>query len=503
MYCEQDVPAYRGNPLIEALPPLVSKQEFVDRIVSLPPYDPQTRRAPDEVRAHLISDVFDFFLPLPRHYTLQTCLSRMIRRGYLARNPASAPLFWRQLDGKVRSVIEPFRQPCGFASDPSRREMACSSDLTAALIGISGGGKSLAVKRLLNCYPQVIEHGTYKNVPLNLRQVTWLWIEAAHKGSPNDLCLSFFRELDRLLGTNYEQSHGHGRLHEMMGGLARLAAIHSIGLLVIDEIQELSNIKSGGDKALVGFFLRLTNTMNVPILMIGTYKAAAILHSQMRHIRRSTGNGMPEWSPLTQGIEWRTFMEAMWIYQYTRTPVPMSEELLDTLFEMSQGIPDFAVKLYFLAQDRLIAMNNGKSAERISSNVIRSVAKDYMGPAVEVLDALRRKDIDRLARLDDVKLPKWEELQEMERTRGPLPPSPLDHLAGQQDAAEINGTAHKKRQSSDAAVDLVQQSNQVSRSSLLATIVGENGSDASAAYKSLHDAGIVKSGTEFISGERI
>ena len=63
----------------------------------------------------------------------------------------------------------------------------------------------------------------------------------------------------------------------MMSHVTRLAAVHAIGLLVIDEIQELSNIKSGGDKALVGFFLRLTNMIKIPVLMVGTYKAQAML----------------------------------------------------------------------------------------------------------------------------------------------------------------------------------------------------------------------------------
>jgi hypothetical protein len=133
--------------------------------------------------------------------------------------------------------------------------------------------------------------------------------------------------------------------------LALLCSVHGIGLLVIDEIQEVANIKSGRHEAFIGFFLKLTNRLRIPILMIGTYKANSILFNQLRLARRSCGAGIPEWSHLHKKGEWEVLSKAMWNYQYTRAPVAWSQELSDALYGASQGIGELS-QLFFPAVSR-------------------------------------------------------------------------------------------------------------------------------------------------------
>ena len=40
----------------------------------------------------------------------------------------------------------------------------------------------------------------------------------------------------------------------------------------------------------------------------------------------------------------------MWRYQWTRTSVPYTDEMVDALYDESQGIIDIAVKLYAIVQ---------------------------------------------------------------------------------------------------------------------------------------------------------
>jgi hypothetical protein len=196
----------------------------------------------------------------------------------------------------------------------------------------------------------------------------------------------------------------------MMDQMALLCGVHGIGLLVIDEIQEVTNIKSGGHEALIGFFLKLTNRLRIPILMIGTYKARSILFNQLRLARRSCGAGIPEWSPLRKEGEWEVLSKAMWKYQYTRTPVAWSQKLSDALYEESQGITDVAVKLFVLAQQRLILQRGPADKEKISERLFKSVAKRELEPLKPILDALLKRDYQALVRLDDVKLPSLQEM---------------------------------------------------------------------------------------------
>jgi hypothetical protein len=352
--------------------------------------------------------------------------------------------------------------------------------------------------------PQVNEHGKYHDFGLNIRQVSWLWIETSHKGSPNDLCLSVFRALDEVLGTSYEHTYGKGNLATMMSQVARLAALHAIGLLIVDEIQELSNVKSGGDKALLGFFLRLTNTIKIPVLMVGTYKAEAMLREQMRVLRRSTGIGIRSWEPLSRTLpEWDAFVKVLWSYQYTKTPTELNPELSDALFDECQGTPDFAVKLCFLCQDRLIATNDGKSKEKITPRIIKIVATEYLGPARDLLQALRYKDKEKLELLDDVRLPTMAEIVEQRRTAIEIVTGcePQTHLAHTTTNAAIGKTfipisnTVDGRQDISAEIDCTPTVEK--REPKLTALIGANVDNPEAAYKVLTAAGYIKSAGEF------
>ena len=54
-YREQIIQEYKGNPFIEALPPIYSKEEVIDNIASYPLYSEEDRLLDDSVRIHLVS----------------------------------------------------------------------------------------------------------------------------------------------------------------------------------------------------------------------------------------------------------------------------------------------------------------------------------------------------------------------------------------------------------------------------------------------------------------
>jgi hypothetical protein len=68
------------------------------------------------------------------------------------------------------------------------------------------------------------------------------------------------------------------------------------------------------------------------------------------------------------------------------------------LYDESQGITDFAVKLYLFAQER--AIESGK--EEVTAAIIRSVAKDKLRLPQGVLEALRLGNQRVLERYEDV-----------------------------------------------------------------------------------------------------
>ena len=66
-YGDPIIPGYRGNPLIEALPPIWSSDEVARCLMRYPEYDETQRAWPSELRFHLIRNAVNFFEPLPIH----------------------------------------------------------------------------------------------------------------------------------------------------------------------------------------------------------------------------------------------------------------------------------------------------------------------------------------------------------------------------------------------------------------------------------------------------
>jgi hypothetical protein len=172
----------------------------------------------------------------------------------------------------------------------------------------------------------------------------------------------------------------------------------------VDEIQRLSLAKSGGADKMLNFFVQLVSTIGVPVVLVGTYKGMSVLSGEFSQIRRGTGQGDMIWDRMENDAQWRHFIESLWRYQYVRkdsSPDDRGKDgltLSDVLYDETQGIIDFAVKLFTFAQER--AIETGR--ERINAGVIRKAAKDKLKIPRRVLHALRTKDMRILEQFEDV-----------------------------------------------------------------------------------------------------
>ena len=387
-YTDMVLPRYQGNPLIEALPPILSDDEISDQLAYYPRYEKAHRALPAEQRIHIIHTILDLLIPFPEHIDLAQRFSCLIREGYVARNPIAAE-FWQ----KFRSRADHQRD------NGSARVRVRSSAPGMTIMGISGGGKTTATEAAVGLYPQLIQHSMYQGRPFTWTQVVWLKLQCPFDGSTRGLCLNFFQAIDELLGTNHYRNYGEGRksTDELMPAMRRVASLHSLGLLLIDELQHLDQSRSGKEMML-NFFTELVNEIGVPIVFIGTPKVKSVLAGEFRQSRRGTSEGDFVWNRMENDEKWKYFAESLWDYQYLQKPTPPSKELFDVLYDESQGIIDIAVKLFMLSQVRAVR----KKLETLSASVIRSVAADSLRTIQRAMDALRRGDFEALSAIPDI-----------------------------------------------------------------------------------------------------
>ena len=404
VYTDPGIERYRDNPFIEALTPIMSVKQIRQRLIGEVKYNPQDIFANARERAHEVAALLDdFFQPIANHLQLEEKLSIMIRGGYVGRNLVDGSLNTHMQNGYERIMsgeLDSFR----FAHTNSTAK-------SLSLIGCSGSGKSSTINRILATYPQVIFHEQH-----NYIQLSYLKIECPYDGSLKSLCLNFFRELDRVLHSNYEEKYTRKRhgTEVLLALMSQAATQRAIGILVIDEIQRLSRKRSGGKEKMLEFFVALVNVIGVPVVMVGTPKARPIFELELQSGRRSAGFGSLFWEPMKAEVpkkdiktgklrktEWIAFSDKLWRYQWLlHKEEVLSDEIRACWYDLSQGVLDIVVKLFVLAQLRAIATG----VERITIPLLKQVYQDELKPVHPMLAALRSGDPELISKYSDLQL---------------------------------------------------------------------------------------------------
>jgi hypothetical protein len=386
-YIPATLPEYAGNPFIEALPAMATQKQLLLTLQEYPPYAESERELPKAVRGQMIWRLFDFFQPLGRHIDIGMRVDMLMRAGYRKRNPLTPELRARMQYIYQLSQGEAFDGSLLASPSPS---------MSMSLIGVSGTGKTRSLKRSLARYPQVIWHPLHQ-----VYQIPWLIVECPHDGSVKQLCLSFFKNVDKVLGSDYAHRFGGKGVttEQRLLEVAQIARLHAIGLIVFDELQHIRPAGEQGIVKMLNFFVTLVNLSEAPIVLVGTMSAQHLLQVDFRQARRGAGMGALVWPRFERDEEWNYLMQTLWGYQWTKNKTDFTREVADVFYERTQGVVDLAVKLYMLSQYRAMANN----VEAVTPELMNQVADEEFKLLRPMLEALKSGDILRIAKFDDLR----------------------------------------------------------------------------------------------------
>lgn len=372
-YRTSDVSAYQDNPLILGLPERLSPARFIKVLSRIIQAGITDVGMSDDDRIASLKNLRQMLIMTPQHLDLYNELYDLMCHGYVDRNPKRPEVIsWSYDIADNHIPLENIERPL--------LDMANTTTTADAMFitGISGNGKSLAVESILTTlFPTVIEHQTDS---FNEPQVTYLKVDMPHNANRSALIYQILTDLDRALAkspygkTVYAQSvkKSSGKyldIASMMEVLRTVLVRHHVGLLIIDEFQNLQVASQRYRDEMLQFFDELSNVLSIPSVKIGTPDTLLIFDKKGRHKRRIGATF--ELSRFTQQQDCERMMRALFAYQPLKNPVEMNEDMVTLLFELTAGVPSILITLW---ESCLIeAIRSGK--EKLSISLIKQTFK--------------------------------------------------------------------------------------------------------------------------------
>ena len=372
-YREAILPEYRGNPLIEALPQKPRDDELLDKLGFFPPHDESERGLDAFDRIEYLVRLEHLRQPLPVYIDVYRYIESALKKGYSAKNPFSpttANYLHYPLD--ERPAIEP---RTGFFKPKA-------SGIT--VIGESGVGKTSMLEQILSCYDDVIEHVKYQNKSLPLKQVVWIKVDCPEDSSVRALCHKILAEIDRKLGHKAEKPAT--TIPALVEQIEARIKSGFLGILVIDEMQNLNLAKTGGADRLIAFLHNLVNNLGIPLLFCANPPFNKLLEQTLKIARRAESSGYVDVELLKNDEEWELFVDELWGLQWTNIRTPLTKSLSDKLYDLSVGNLDLAMRVYKEAQRQVI----GSGDERVNESVLEHAANITIRASKTSVDKIKR-----------------------------------------------------------------------------------------------------------------
>lgn len=370
-YIHQDEITFKGNALIEALPPMKSEKELYNLLSNPPIFYEEERNLNNDQRIIAATRLLHCLIPLTNNVDVYRNLGIVIRRGYATKNIERAEYI-----AGMRKLANTFKMK-GKDNINIGKFAVFNEDFYnnggLLLVGKSGCGKSSAIGAAIAQYPKSITHISMEPDKALFVQIPIVNIICSVNGSVRGLCDNFFSEVDKIAGTSYNDSYNKGanNTDALITAVKLISMIHGVGAIVVDEIEQLNGVKTGN--YVMNFLANLSDQLKVPIIFIGTYEVLkGILGKDFRHARRGDGIKSIEFTGLSESDEYKTFMKKLWNYQWNREVIPLDDDILKAMYEKSQGITDRIIKIFVNAQ--IEAIESG--SEKITPTLIRRIDKE-------------------------------------------------------------------------------------------------------------------------------
>ena len=324
------------SDIIHILPSMKSGADLFSALEVLPKYDDTIRTEDVPVRLMALSDLYRIYVPSQMSLEIYSKMYLALLRSLQKKGTRLAV---QQKNQNYKAMIQ--QEYSGI--------MGGSDSFT--IIGASGIGKSSAISRAITLITEnrviEVENPYTKIIPC-------ICVQCPFDSSVKGMLLEILRKVDEMIESKYYENALRARTTtDMLIGNVSQVALNHIGLLVVDEIQNVCNSKNG--KSLVGMLTQLINNSGISICMVGTPESAVFFEQAIQLARRSLGL---RYDVMEYGTDFRNFCEIVFSYQYVKQKTEITDGIMEWLYEHTSGNVSVVVSLIHDAQE--IAILNGK-----------------------------------------------------------------------------------------------------------------------------------------------
>lgn len=370
----------KDNIFLGQLPEMKFGNELVRALSVFPEYDNSICQENQAVRLMALSDIYKIYVPSQMSFEIYSKL-------YLA--------LLHSLQKKTTkiSIIQRNQNYKAIRNNEYNGIIGGSDSFT--IIGTSGIGKSSAITRAIKL---ITENRIIEIKKPFMKIIPCVVVQCPFDSSVKGLLLEVLRKVDEELESSYYENAVKNRTTtDMLIGVVSQIALNHIGLLIVDEIQNVVNSKNG--KSLVGSLTQLINNSGISICMVGTPESIVFFEQAMHLARRSLGL---QYNAMNYDAYFQSFCKVVFNYQYLKKRTEITAAMMEWLYEHSAGVVSVVVSLIHDAQE--IAILTGK--EELNLETLReayqqrmNLLHDYIQPNIisrQTSTIKKKKPVDNL-----------------------------------------------------------------------------------------------------------
>ena len=319
------------------LPEMKSGNELISALSIIPEYDKTICQQNQAVRLMALSDLYQIYIPSQMSLEIYSKLYLALLRSM-------------QKKGTQMAIKQRYENYKAIQQQSYSGILGGSDSFT--IIGTSGIGKSSAISRAISL---ITENRIIETDKPYTKIIPCLIVQCPFDSSVKGLLLEILRKVDEELGTDHyiHAVKSRASTTDMLIGAVSSIALNNIGMLVVDEIQNVVNSKNG--KSLIGALTQLINNSGISICMVGTPESTVFFEQAMQLARRSVGL---QYTTMKYDEYFQSFCKIIFKYQFLKKQAEITAAITEWLYEHSAGVISVVVSLIHDAQE--IAILTGK-----------------------------------------------------------------------------------------------------------------------------------------------